>query len=158
MRTRRLTPRRRSRICKPAPDPVQTELSEHELLTIQHTSYHQALNQAWFATALEQTKSVFTLASAGVGLALTLIYSGQMKDLCSSAPICLLLAAIAFALSAWFCIWVFRVNGRLVGKLLRDEDSSTEDGLVGRLDMTSRCSFGAGLVFLVLAAIAQIWL
>lgn len=158
MYKRKLTPRPKSRFSNPALDPVPTELSEHELLVIQHSGYHQALYQAWFATALEQTKSVFTLSSAGVGLALTLIYGDQMKGPHSWAPVWLLFAALTFAFSAVFCIWVLRVNGKLVAKLTKDQDSSTEDGLAGRIDMASRILFGLGLTFLVFAAIAKIWL
>ena len=48
-------------------------MSEHESSVIRETAYREALYQGWFATALEQTKSIFTLASAGVGL-LSLIH------------------------------------------------------------------------------------
>ncbi|MDC8770934.1 hypothetical protein [Roseateles albus] len=136
-------------------------LTAHEGLAIKESAYRQGLYQAWFATALEQTKSIFTLASAGVGLGLTLIFSDHVKPVQSWAPIWLLFATVAFALSAVFCIWVFRVNGRLVAKLLKDqehESHETEDSLVGRVDTACRSSFGVGLVFLIFAAVAQIWL
>lgn len=142
----------------PIPEEVEVCLSERELLAIKETAYRDALHQAWFATALEQTKSVFTLASAGVGLAVTLIFADPAKGLASWVPVWLLLAASTFAVGAILCIWVFRVNGRLVVKLAGDLEHAVEDALVGRLDRASRVMFGAGIVFLLLAAAAQIWL
>lgn len=133
-------------------------LTEHEALSIKETAFQDALFNAWFATALEQTKSVFALASAGVGLALTLIYSDHIKSLKTWAPVWLFFAATAFAVSAALCIWVFRVNVRLVACIVKDQDHSREDGLVGRVDRAARIMFVAGLAFILLAAAAQIWL
>lgn len=138
-----------------APEP---QLKPLEVLAIKESAYRQALQQAWFATALEQTKAVFTLASAGVGLTLTLIYSEHIKTARSWAPVWLLFATIAFALSAVLCIWIFRINGRLVLKLVQDSNANTENELVGRVDRMVRLLFGAGLAFLVLSAVSQIWL
>lgn len=140
------------------PENDEVSLTDRELLSIRETAYREALHQAWFATALEQTKSVFTLASAGVGLALTLIFADHTKPVESWAPIWLLFSAASFGLSAGFCIWVFRVNGRLVAKLAGDIDHQAEDGLVGRLDRTSRILFGSGIILLLSAAVSQIWL
>lgn len=140
------------------PDTSEDELEPRDALAIKEGAYRQALYQAWFATALEQTKSIFTLASAGVGLALTLIYSEHIKAARSWAPVWLLLATGAFAISAGLCIWIFRINGRLVTHLVHDRDPKAENGLVGRVDAMTRILFGAGLVFLVLSAVAQIWL
>lgn len=153
-----MKPTPRPRFRRGIPPPTPPSLSEHELLAIRQAGFQEALFQAWFATGLEQTKSVFALASAGVGLSLTLIFSDTTKSVESWATAWLLLAIMAFAVSAVFCIWVFRINGRLVAKLLKDEDHAAEDGLVGRVDRASRILFGAGIAFLLFAAIAQIWL
>ena len=136
----------------------EVSLSKRERLAIKEAAYREALQQAWFATALEQTKSVFTLASAGVGLAQTLIFTGSLKRAETWAPTWLLLSAVTFAVSAGLCVWVFRVNGKLVSKLVKDHDHSFEDQLVGRLDRASRFMFGAGIIFLLFAAVSQIWL
>lgn len=140
------------------PDTPKLALGPYELLVIKQTAYRQALQQAWFATSLEQTKAIFTLASAGVGLALTLIYSDHIKELGSWAPLWLLFATVAFAISAGLCIWIFRINGRLVKALAHDEDAAVENGLVGRVDTMTRLLFGIGMLFLVLSAVAQVWL
>lgn len=152
--TARPTFRRRAQ----PPAPIDAELSERDHRAIRETGYRQALYQGWFATALEQTRSVFTLASAGVGLSLTLIFGEHTKGPESWAPVWLFLATMVFAASSGFCIWVFRVNGRLAIKLIRDEEHTAEDGLVGRLDRASRIGFGAGLMFLLFSAVSQVWL
>ena len=61
-------------------------LSDHELLSIDATGYREALYQGWFASGLEQTKSILTLASAGVGLALTLVLAITQKSLTRGRP------------------------------------------------------------------------
>lgn len=139
-------------------DDSVVELSAHENQSIREAAYRQALAQAWFATALEQTKSIFTLASAGVGLSATLIFGDHVKSIKSWAPVWLLLSMVAFAFSAALCIWVFRINGRLTMLLTQNADTAREDALVGRADLGGRIAFGTGLVLLVFAAIAQIWL
>lgn len=138
-------------------DPSELKLGRYELLVIKQTAYRQALQQAWFATSLEQTKATFTLASAGVGLALTLIHSDNIKGLSFWILLWLLFATVAFAISAGLCIWIFRINGRLVKALAQDDEEAPENGLVGRVDATTRFFFGAGLVFLVLSAVVKIW-
>jgi hypothetical protein len=139
-------------------EPQAATLEPDELLRIKENAYRHALLQAWFTTALEQTKSVFTLGSAGVGLALTLLFSDNAKPIVSWVPAWLLLAAIAFAASSGLCIWVFRLNVKLVTRLANDQNESHENGLVGRANLASLTTFGAGLVLLTFAAIAQIWL
>jgi len=141
-----------------SPATSEVELEPHEALAIKEGAYRQALYQAWFATALEQTKSIFTLASAGVGLSVTLIYSEHIKPPQSWAPVWLLLATVMFAICSGLCIWIFRINGRLVTHLVNERDSESENGLVGRVDAMTRILFGAGLAFLVFSAVAQIWL
>jgi hypothetical protein len=136
----------------------QEGLSEHESLRIRTAAYQQALYQAWFATALEQTKSVFTLASAGVGVALTLIFGEQRSGDQQWGPIWLLLAAVMFALAACLCIVVFRTNKPLISKVAHQANALKESGLARRADKGAFIAFGVGLVFLVFAAVARIWL
>ena len=140
----------------PAPDP-NAALSPHELLAIDEAAFREGLYQAWFATGLEQTKSIFTLASAGVGLSLTLLFTVQGKPPDPWAPVWLLLAATAFAFSAWSAVWVLRINSALARKLLKKLDHAREDGLVTRADRLCRTLFVLGLVFLLFAAVAHLW-
>ena len=133
------------------------KLSEHERLAIDEAAHRQALYQAWFATGLEQTKSIFTLASAGVGLSLTLIFTVQGKPPTPWAPVWLLLAAAAFAISAAASVWVLRFNSALTRKLLKELDYMHEDGLVRRADRLCRVLFVVGLLFLQFAAVAHLW-
>jgi len=145
-------------IVAPTGEEDAVQLTPRELLQIKQSACDQAFYQAWFATALERTKSVFTLSSAGVGLSLTLVFSDQTKALESWVPVWLLAAIVTFAISSAACISVFGANRELVGRLTAGEEAERESGLVRRLDMFSRFLFGSGLLCLVFASIAQIWL
>lgn len=130
-------------------------LSGHEKLVISQTAYVEALYQGWFATALEQTKSIFTLASAGVGLALTLLFT-EYREVHTWIPGWLLAAATSFGLATAACIWVFNANGKLVQKLIRDEDDAPANGLVKRMHLSSFICFILGIGFLLAAGLAFI--
>jgi hypothetical protein len=58
---------------------VPPTVSGQESLVIRTIAYVEGLRQAWFAATLEQTKSIFTLASADVGLALTPLFTGHRE-------------------------------------------------------------------------------
>ncbi len=137
---------------------TEPELSSLERLQHKNAAFVQAVYQGWFATALEQTKAVFTLSSAGVALSLTLLFGEKVQPMESWAPIWLLLAAFSFSVSSGFSVAVFQRNKTLVGSFLAEADTSGDEAYVGRLDLTARIGFGAGLVFLLLASVAQIWL
>lgn len=139
-----------------APDPVAApEVSPQEKLVIRTTAYVEALHQAWFAAALEQTKSVFTLASAGVGLALTLMFSTS-RDVQTWVPGWLFVAALFFGLCSGLCIAVFKFNVSLVAKLVQEEEPDRENGLVGRMHFACLFCFGVGIAALILSALAFI--
>ncbi len=137
---------------------TEPRLSSLERLQHKNAAFVQAVYQGWFATALEQTKAVFTLSSAGVALSLTLLFGEKVQPMESWAPVWLLLAASSFSVSSGFSVAVFQRNKSLVGKLLGDADTSEDEAYVGRLDLAARIGFGVGLVFLLLASVAQIWL
>ena len=134
-------------------------LTEHELDHIDESARRQAQHQGYYATGLEQTKSVFTLSSAGVGLALTLMFgSGARPTAGAWAPLWLLFATVAFGLAAIASIWVFTINSRLVLHLVRGWDSRYVNAKLKRVVLIGLWLFGFGLLFLVLAAIALLWL
>jgi hypothetical protein len=134
------------------PDP---EVSAQETLVIQTTAFYEASYQAWFATALEQTKSIFTLASAGVGLALTLLFSAY-RDTATWIPIWLLASAFLFGLAATACIAVFTHNGHVVKALIQGEDEKPIEALVHRLHWVSLMCFLLGILSLIFAGWAFI--
>lgn len=137
-----------------APDSKEPSVSE----TATEVAYSGALFQAYFATGLEQTKSVLLLASAGVGLSMMLLFGGNAKGLESWVPVWLLLSTVSFGASALLCIWVFQANGKLVQRLVDEEDEAAEDALVGRIHLASLLVFSAGMCFLVFSGVAQVWL
>jgi hypothetical protein len=152
----KIRPKFRRPAVPPAPIvPPPPALSGQEKLVIGQTAYVEALHQGWFATALEQTKSVFTLASAGVGLALTLLF-GANKEVRTWIPGWLLASAILFGLATAACIWVFHANGKLALKLICEEDHEAANGLVQRMHLASLICFFLGIVFLLAAGLAFI--
>jgi hypothetical protein len=135
---------------------LSVELSPREELLLERTAFQEAVLNAWFATALEQTKSVFTLASAGVGLTLTLIFTSAAKN----PPwnhYWLVLAACMFAIASGLCIAVFRFNRNIAEGLATNKSVEDDSALVHRFDLTARLLFAIALVFLVFAAVAQVW-
>lgn len=130
-------------------------MSAQDKLVIRQTAYVEALHQGWFATALEQTKSVFTLASAGVGLALTLLFTAY-REVHTWIPGWLLAAAMSFGLAAVACIGVFNANGRLALKLICEEDHESANGLVQRMHRASLIFFFLGIIFMLAAGLAFI--
>jgi hypothetical protein len=138
--------------------PAEPELSDQEEFVLKTSGFWQGAYQGWFATALEQTRSVFALASAGVGLSLTLLFSEKVQPMESWAPVWLLLSTVSFVVASSLTVAVFHFNKRVLGKLISDESSNLEESLVGRLDFAARLAFGAGLIFLVFSAVSQIWL
>ena len=145
------------RPAKPSPPVVMPvpEISGQEALVIETTAFFDALYQAWFATALEQTKSIFTLASAGVGLALTLLFSAY-KDVATWIPIWLLTSAFLFGLAATGCIAVFANNGHLVKTLIKNGNEKPIEALVRRLHRASLLCFVLGILCLIFAGWAFI--
>lgn len=138
--------------------PEEPGLSEQEEFALKTSGFWQGAYQGWFATALEQTRSVFALASAGVGLSLTLLFGEKVQPMESWAPVWLLLSTVSFVVAACLTVAVFHFNKREIGKLVSNESSNVDEALVGRLDFTARLAFGSGLIFLVLSAVSQIWL
>jgi hypothetical protein len=137
---------------------AEPTLSDREEFSLKTSGFWQGAYQGWFATALEQTKAVFTLASAGVGLSLTLLFNANVQPMDSWAPIWLLLAAVSFVAASVFGVAVFHVNKLVLGKLIGGKDCKEDEAFVGRLDAAARLGFGAGLLFLILAGVSQIWL
>jgi hypothetical protein len=146
------------RFRRPAVAPAEPEISPRENLSLTTAAFWQAAYQGWFTTALEQTKAVFTLSSAGVGLSLTLLFSAKVQPMDSWAPVWLLVAATLFVVAACLSVAVFQVNKKVLRKLAKNEDFAEEEAFVGRLQLAATLGFGAGLVFLILSGISQVWL
>lgn len=132
-----------------AVDEIQRQRAE----ALQH-----ALHQAWFATALERTKAVFAISSAGVGLSLTLAIQ---RDAIEGKPtwvhIWLVGSMVLFSVSAWLCIQVFKANTRVVSDMITETDSAASEGLAGRLHFGAQLAFSIAVSCLVFAAVCHGW-
>jgi len=135
-----------------------SDTEDRDFKLARETAQFSALYQAWYATALEQTKAVFAISSAGVALALTLIFGTTAKSAESWMPLWLVFALVFFAISAWLSSSVFTVNTRIVTLLVEGKDSTESERFAGRLHFASRLGFGSGVIFLVFAAVAHVWL
>jgi hypothetical protein len=122
-------------------------------------AHKQAWYQAWTTTALEQTKSIFTLASAGVGLSLTLLFQLPTKPTDGAwAPVWMLFAAIAFGAAAIASALVFGVNKTMAEYQLSNSDSQYVDARIQFRDGVARLAFYLAMLFMVCAAVAHMWL
>lgn len=133
--------------------PSESEVAQHK-----SAAYQQALYQAWFSTALEQTRSVFTISSAGVGLSLTLLFQAGKPQPEKWVAVWLVLAVVLFSVASWLCVLVFKQNTRIVSKLITAADSAGSEGLAGRLQLGAQISFSLAVVFLVFSAVCHTWL
>lgn len=140
------------------PEGKALEPTESELSLARFAARQGALYEAWFNAALEQTKAVFAISSAGVGLSLTLIFGRAAKGQHDWGAIWLVFALVSFAASAWFCTKVFTANTRIVARLVKDLSSKEHEAYAGRFHSASVVGFIMGVVFFVFAAVAHIWL
>lgn len=129
-----------------------------EGLASKYAAFHEAVYQAWFATALEQTKAVFAISSAGVGMALTLIFGSTAKKPIPWDSVWLVFALVSFAVSAWLCISVFAVNTKIAASLSQGSDSKVHEAYARRHHLASKAGFGLGVLFFLMAAVAHVWL
>lgn len=121
-------------------------------------AFQHALHQAWFSSALEQTKSVFTIASAGIGLSLTLVFRDTSSHGIEWSSVWLVLAIALFAVSAWLCILVFKANISIVSSLANGDDSEQSEGYAGRLQLGAMIAFSCAVIALLFSAICHVWL
>ncbi|RYF57201.1 MAG: hypothetical protein EOO27_16220 [Comamonadaceae bacterium] len=117
---------------------------------------------AWFATALEITKSVFTIASAGFGLCVNILL--QAATVTPWVGIWTVLAAFMFAASAGTCIWIFSINKHLASAYAIDDEPGKDEHL-NKLQLIARCrdafarsTFVLGVVFSFFALVAKVYL
>lgn len=111
---------------------------------------------AWFATALEITKSIFTLASAGFGLTVNLQFGD--KALAHWPAVWFLLASFMFGCSAVVCILIFANNKEMARESMNGNSLDELEPIAVCRDWASRITFVGGLVFSFFAVVAAIYL
>lgn len=120
---------------------------------------HEAATNAWFATSLEITKSIFTISSAGFGIAVNMLYTGPSPGH-ALAKVWVLLGAFMFAASAFICVTVFSNNKKMIQGLRSDDECQMArlNQIARARNIWSQATFVGGLVFFFIAGACTIWL
>jgi hypothetical protein len=130
-------------------------MDEREIAAQKSVEFYSASVAAWYASALEHDKSVFTLAAGGIGLLVTLLttvgFDGWVTFIFFALAIGSLLVTLA-------CILViFKKNQSYVQAVLAGGQVYTDPKLA-RLDRAALVSFGLGVVFAVGVGISAAWI
>lgn len=120
-------------------------------------AYYSALVDAWVNTRMERDRSLLSLATAGVGLLITLlttvgITSNVMYLFYGLGFVCFMITIIA-------AVMIFGWNADFIGELTKDENKRNYkeidrlDGLLKKCDVTIMAAFISGLVVSILLAV-----
>lgn len=103
---------------------------------------YSAMVDAWIASRMEKDKSIFYIASSGIGLLLTLAVSMgpfQWWEFLFYA-----LALILFSATIGLTLWIFHRNSEYLEKVIRT-GTKAKDKTLDRLDRAIPIIFGAGI-------------
>lgn len=117
---------------------------------------HDASMNAWFSTALEMTKSIFTIASAGFGVVINLLYTAS-PPASAASHLWLMFGAAMFGLCAYCCILVFANNKTLLEAFAAGDRERTKrfNQIAKVRDFWSKATFAAGVVFVFISAVSR---
>ncbi|MNM68587.1 hypothetical protein D3C81_801510 [compost metagenome] len=130
---------------------MTSQQNDHEVLNSDCTSktetqkqkeveFYAASINAWFNTALEHDKSIFTLSAGGIGLLATL-----MTGVDNSRLLYLYIAAMcAFSVSLCMILVIFRRNRTHIEQVLAGKE--TLDGILSLMDIGGKIAFGIGMI------------
>lgn len=111
-------------------------------------AFYSAAVQAWIDSRMERDRTLLTLATAGIGLLVTLLTTVGVTQICQFWLYAI--AAAGFIATIAICIYVYGANARHIESLLnRASTVATEKRALKQLDTISLCAF-------LLAAIAFI--
>jgi hypothetical protein len=114
--------------------------------------FYAASVNAWYNSALEHDKSLFSLSAGGIGLLITLLTTiGIPSWIVLSLYVCALLAFLT-CLAA--ILLVFSNNKKHIEKIITD-GPDIHDTLLINLDKISLISFGAGAAFSAIIGISS---
>lgn len=137
------------------PDEIQEDRRQKEELDNQaevkrqqEVEFYAASVNAWFNTALEHDKSIFTLSAGGVGLLVTL-----MTGVSTSVMLHLyILAIVCFLVSLCMVLVIFRRNRTHIEQVLSGE--SQLDPVLSILDIGGKVTFAIGMVLTAIIGIS----
>ena len=128
-------------------------MTEDDVSQQKSIEYFSAGVAAWYNTALEHDKSIFSLSAGGIGLLVTLLTTGGPS---TSVVLGLYIAAIAsFLVSLVTILIVFRLNRSHIEKVLKSTGpDAVKDQILSGLDLLALVGFGLGALFAAAIGIA----
>jgi hypothetical protein len=126
---------------------LQQELANQNNIQQQQVEFYAASVNAWYNTALEFDKSMFTLSAGGIGLLVTM-----MSDVKSMAMLHLYVAAVFFFIVCiCMLLFVFRKNMGYIMQIANEQP--TDNSLLRALDTGAAIMFSIGVVLTVVVGV-----
>ncbi|MDA8085863.1 MAG: hypothetical protein M0Z75_04110 [Nitrospiraceae bacterium] len=120
-------------------------------------AYYSNLVNAWIQSRMELDKTLITISSAGIGFLVALL-SYKVIDGWGMFTV-FVMALIAFFLTIWTCIGIFKENSAYIGKLIENPDATSEQSRLNKLDKRAQILFSVAMACVlaigVMAAISQ---
>ena len=126
---------------------VKQQLAD-EVIKAKSVEFYAAGMNAWFTTALEFDKSMFTLSGGGIALLVSLLSS------ITTVPLFILfiLAIICFIVTTGLLLAVFQNNKPYIMRVAQGEHS--DGSLLDALDTAAKIFFGLAVLLTVVLGIA----
>lgn len=126
------------------PDPPKADLTNDLKM-----AHYSASVSAWFGTKMEKDKSLLTLASAGIGILVSIGATSRTERVCY-------VFAISFFLITVFCtLIVFELNAKLIENLIREETMDRLGKIAQRIDHGMMLSFLFGVIAFAVLGVAR---
>lgn len=120
--------------------PISDDTFQMETARQKEVEFYAASINAWFNTALEHDKSIFTLSAGGIGLLATF-----MTGVGNSGLLYLYIAAMcAFLVSLCMILVIFRRNRTHIEQVLAGKN--TLDRVLSFMDIGGKITFGIGMI------------
>lgn len=126
-------------------------MTQEEIDDQKKIEFYAASVSAWYASSLENDKSLLTLSAGGIGLLITLLTT---VGLGTAEALVLYVGAISsFVVALISVLRIFRGNQKHIEDILIGKNPSTDPAL-SRLDVTAIWSFGLGVLFTAVIGIS----
>lgn len=113
------------------------------------TAHYSASVSAWFGTKMEKDKSLLTLASAGIGILVSIGASSKIEK------ICYVLAISFFVVTVFFTLLVFELNAKLIENLISEHKMERLGKIAELVDYALILSFLLGVVAFAILGISR---
>jgi hypothetical protein len=112
-------------------------------------AHYTASVQAWFGTKMEKDKSLLTLASAGIGILVSLGANSRLEKI-------FFVTTILFFVITVFCsLVVFEINAKLIENIIREKSAKSTGKIASIIDYTLMLSFLLGVIAFSMLGVAR---